>query len=573
MILSDHRSRMLSVGILSILATLGFSPVYSQVAIHAQTRGIQGLASQLGIPLSGEPVKCGFPILTQALSQHDHLPAALRATVAGLMTRPLLQTSILKGGFRVHFDTTGFNAPALLDASHQPIPGTAYAYADSVASIAAMVARMTLVLGYAAPPGDGTLGGGPEYDIYIESLIGEYGRTTPDVDIPDGKTTSTYMEVHNDFLFVTPDSNKGLPALRVTLAHEFHHAIQLGSYAYWQNDVYFHEITSVWMEEVLFTQVNDYYQYLRSSWGHFRNPGTSFVTNDLIMYSRGIWGLFVEKRFDRAAMRKAWEEARTVRPLVAVDRVLRQSPYASGFQAAFTEWALWNYYTGSRGNPVEYYSEGSSYPQIALIPSDFVPPSMTLSQTLPPLASRYHQIIVQTGPSTTDTLILALSNIDLQSAENNLLDPVSYRLILSKSQPDPSYHSAGLGIYVKLDVASPLLWSIWFIGDSTADLNLGFLALAEGIAFPNPFKPDGRALVSIPIDGSTPLSGTLSVYTSNMDLVFSSGQVTSTGSARQMFSWNGTTSDGKFAPSGIYIYVLQLDNDQMLRGKIAVVRR
>jgi hypothetical protein len=573
MILSDNRSRMLSVGILVILAALGFSPAHSQVAIRAQTRGIQGLAAQLGVPLSGEPVKCGFPILTQALAQHDHLPPALRATVVGLMTRPLLQTSLLKGGFRVHFDTTGFNTPALLDASHQRIPGTAYAYADSVASIAAQVARYTLVLGYAAPPQDGTLGGGPEYDIYIESLIGEYGRTTPDVDIPDGGTCSTYMEVHNDFLFVTPDSNKGLPALRVTLAHEFHHAIQLGSYAYWQNDVYFHEITSVWMEEVLFTQVNDYYQYLRASWGHFRNPDVSYATNELIMYSRGIWGLLIERTFDRAAMRKAWEEARTVRPLAAMDRVLRQPPYASGFQAAFTEWTLWNYYTGSRGNPAKYYTEGPAYPQIVLIPSDFVPPSMTIAQTLPPLASRYHQIMVQTGPSTQEPLVIAVSNIDLQSAESGLFGPVSYSLRLATSQPDPSYRPAGLGVYVKLDVASPLLWSTWLIGDSTAVLNLGFLALAEGVAFPNPFKPDGRALVSIPIDGSTPLSGTLSVYTSNMDLVFSSGQVSSTGSARQMFSWNGTTSDGKFAPSGIYIYVLHLENDQMLRGKIAVVRR
>jgi uncharacterized protein YjaZ len=38
------------------------------------------------------------------------------------------------------------------------------------------------------------------------------------------------MTIHKDFSFVTPDSNRGLRAMKVTVAHEYHHAIQLGNY-------------------------------------------------------------------------------------------------------------------------------------------------------------------------------------------------------------------------------------------------------------------------------------------------------------------------------------------------------
>ncbi len=132
---------------------------------------------------------------------------------------------------------------------------------------------------------------------------------------------------------------------------------------------------------------------------------------------------------------------------------------------------------------------------------------------------------------------------------------------------------AGGGVYVKLDVANPLLWTTWFIGDSSARLNQGFLALAEGTPFPSPFIPDGKALISIPVDGSEPVSGDLSIFTGNMDLVYTSGTAQSTGSARQLFSWNGVTDKGTLAPSGIYLFVLKLGNGRQVKGKIAVLRR
>ena len=107
------------------------------------------------------------------------------------------------------------------------------------------------------------------------------------------------MRIHHDFSFVNPAANRGLPGLRVTLAHELHHAIQIGNYGYWESDQYFYVMTSVWMEDAVYTDVNDYYQYLRSSSGHFRHPEISFTSNDFVVYSRGIWCQFLEKKFGR----------------------------------------------------------------------------------------------------------------------------------------------------------------------------------------------------------------------------------------------------------------------------------
>ena len=91
------------------------------------------------------------------------------------------------------------------------------------------------------------------------------------------------------------------------------HAIQIGRYSYWYNDVYFYELSATWMEDVAYTEVNDYYNYLNASWGHFRNPHREFNSgSDLIMYSRGIWGQFIEKEFTIAMMRRTWEYTRSV---------------------------------------------------------------------------------------------------------------------------------------------------------------------------------------------------------------------------------------------------------------------
>jgi hypothetical protein len=482
------------------------------------------------------------------------------------MLRPDRDTSIRVGNFRIHYDTAGTNSPAMLDAMYQRIPGTVKQYVDSVAAILTYTATYeTNVLGYLPPPPDSGNGGGTEYDIYISELGSSYyGLTTPETPInnkPDGGTHTTFLEIDNDFKFVSPDSNKGLPGLRVTLAHEIHHAIQIGSYGYWTSDAYFYEMTSVWMEDVVYTNVNDYYQYLRSSLGHFRKPDVPFTSNDFVVYSRGIWGQFIEKRYGRAVMKNAWEEVANARPLQAMDNALRSVAYS--FRQAFSEWTLWNFFTGSRAD-TSHYPEGRFYPLMMQTPVAFSPPSRAVSGSLPALAAKYYQVM-----GMPDTLTLALSNINFAAGFGNPNTQYAYTYLLNTVQVDESYRYTPAGVFFKLDVPDLTNWYTWDIVRG----GVGSSTLAEGSPFPNPLLVDGRASLYIPINSSVQTLGTLSVYTSSMDLVFSSELKTvSPQPGKQAFAWNGTTSNGEIVRTGIYFFVLEALG-RTFTGKIALVRK
>ncbi|MDH3252973.1 MAG: hypothetical protein OEM41_09295, partial [Ignavibacteria bacterium] len=81
------------------------------------------------------PVKCGLPAISYAIEQERLLTPRMKTSLGVVLTRPVMQKSITVGDFRVHYDTTGSNTPAMLNALGQHIPGTANEFADSVASI------------------------------------------------------------------------------------------------------------------------------------------------------------------------------------------------------------------------------------------------------------------------------------------------------------------------------------------------------------------------------------------------------------------------------------------------------
>ena len=508
----------------------------------------------------GEPDKCGIHVIASAMEHRSQLSSGQRTALSILQTRPSLDTSIVSNGFRVHFDTTGANTPALLDSAHVRIPGSAFAYADSVASIAAYVYNyQTSVLGYPPPPPDGDLGGGPEYDIYVENLgVGLYGETTPDLDVADGGTSTTFIEIHNDFSFVNPPANRGLPAMRVTLAHEFIHAIQIGNYGFWWTDVWFHETTSTWIEDVVFHGVNDYLNYLFSYDSQFQTPDVSLNTNDFIYYSRAIWPKYLTKRFGADTMLRIWQTAHSMAPLAAIDHTL-QSRYNSSLSAAFAEWTLWNYFTGPRADTTNYYSESPLFPVIAETYYALSVPSQQVSGSLPCLSGTYSGFL-----SGTDTVTVALANVST-ACPTGVVTAAPFTMTVSKIKSDNTYRSIAGNLFLKLDVSDPSQWVAWDIERN----GVGLPSAAEGSAFPNPFLPNQQRAVYIPANSS---EGDLTIYSSNMDLVYRSHQQLTSRSGQQVFVWDGRTSNGNAVNTGIYIFVLGLGN-RTVKGKIAIVKR
>ena len=528
---------------------------------HVRAISILGQAS--GLVRSGETsVKCGVPLVAYGLRhQREAVPGLLEALQI-LDIRPSLQTSVVIGSFRIHFDTTGPNTPALLDPSLTfRMNGTARAFVDSVAVSAAYANHLEIdSLLYAPPPTDGTNGGGPEFDIYVMELGRTYGYVAPDSNtLPEGGRSSSFMVIDNDFIFLSDSVNRGMPALHVTMAHEYHHAIQIGSYGFWTTEVYFHELTSTWLEDVAYPSVNDYLQYVWSSEGQFANPGEPFTSNSLIMYSRAVWAHFIAKRFGPDAMRHCWEEARAVRPLSAIDNALRYSSN-SDFAAAFAEWTLWNYFTGGRSDSAQYYAEGALYRLVTQVPCTYSGTVRAVQDSVAPLASSYRQVLGAAKPLT-----LITANVDVQSALSGSTVSEGYTYWLSPSATDGGFRSTGAGVYVKLDAANPSHWWSWDVVNGI----VGVPRFDEATPFPNPYIADGSSVVYIP---STSLRTNLSIYTSSMVLVYQAELQSTLRMGKRVFSWDGRTNDNTAAQTGVYIYVLSLE-DRTVTGKIALVRK
>lgn len=561
----SHIREKAAIVFLAFLVPAAPVPAQQRAPATAIRAGAQRILAARFLPAGsqGLPVKCGLPILSAAIRHRTTLGANERSALSSLLQRVDRQTSVIadNGRFKFHFDTTGGDAPALLDSAGHRVPGTARAFVDSAAAIMANVYQYeTGTLGFQAPPDDGTLGGGPEYDIYIYDLGPDtYGLTTPDMLVAEGGTSTTFMEIHNDFSFVSPPANRGIPSLRVTLAHEFHHAIQIGSYGYWTNDVWFHEITSVWMEDVVYHGENDYLNYLFSFDSQFQLPGTALTAYDNIMYSRGILGKYFAKRFGPNTMLHIWQNIRTVAPLPAIDLTLHQLPSSTTLGVAFAEWALWNYYTGPRADSVTYYNEAALFPVMTETYYDLISPSQQVSGSLSCLATAYYGYV--TG---TDTVTVALANLDTDCPSNS---PAAspFTLTVSRNKPDDSYRAIEGNLYLRLDVANPSQWFAWTIGRQGP----GTTGVAEGSAFPNPFHPGEGGLLYMPANAD---QGSLAVYSSGMELVYSASLQTQSRLGQRVFAWDGRTNRNTLSPSGIYLFVLTLPG-RTVTGKFALVRR
>jgi hypothetical protein len=513
-------------------------------------------------PPAGEPIKCGFPIITYALAQSAAVNGGRPAVLALLQDRPAMQCSVTSGAFCVHYDTTGANTPALLDASGNRIEGTGPAYIDSVLAVLAYAYQYeTSTLQYPPPPADNTLGGGAEYDIYVMELGSEYGETVPDEGVVEGGTTSSYMKIDNDFVFVRPSANKGIPGLKVTIAHEMHHAIQIGNYGYWFDDRFFYEITSTWMEDVVYPEVNDYYNYTNATWGHLLNPETPFTASTLIMYSRATWGHYVAQRFGINVMREMWERIHSARPQLAIDQALRA--HTSDFGSAYAEWCLWNYFTADRAKPGSYFTDGADYRSVAQTVIEFNGATDSREGYLQSLAARYY--LIERGP---DTMTVIVTNTDVSGTVASTNPSLRYTLRLSSTGVDNSFVPTPIGVYSGLESANKNLWSVGF---ATRDSAYQYVEPA-GSPFPVPFRPGKHLFVYLPLGTEDQQQGGVYIFSASADLIRAIPTTTSSVFRnKQVFTWDGRTNDGAIAPTGVYIYVISLQGKE-LKGKIPLVR-
>jgi len=503
--------------------------------------------------------KCG---LAARLAELRFTPAVPGKTSLPVVSAPLAyQASRTIGSFRFNYDTTGSNAPALLDVTGARIPGSHEAYVDSAGAIFNEVyAIETGELGY----GDPIQPGQDFYDVNIFNNV-YYGETVPETQI--GFSTPSrwrsHINIENDFQNFY---STGIAGLRVTAAHEFHHAIQFAVYGYWNTDAYFMELTSTWMEDVVYDDVNDYYQYVRAPSGSggftqrgvFAQPDVSFFKTDgLIEYSRAVYGKFVEKEFGRDVIRRAWELIPTGVALNALDRALGE--VNSSFRSAFSTWVSWNAHTGPAADTVLYYTEGRGYPPVRTRPRiDFLPPSRSIFDSIQTTSAAYYTV----GLADTFMSVIILNT---STAATPVRKSFEYQM---SETGDGTFRQLENLLFVRLQVPDPVNWET--IESVPTEVEP---VITTGITpAPNPLRSGDLDFL---IPGHTaPSSVRLKVLSAALEEVFDGGLTLRpdlSSSAVQVAQWSGTDRFGRQVGSGVFVYILSVDGVDHT-GKIAIVR-
>ena len=164
-------------------------------------------------------------------------------------------------------------------------------------------------------------------------------------------------------------------------------------------------------------------------------------------------------------------------------------------------------------------------------------------------------------------LIIANTNFDAANACNT--GPFEFTYYLSNDPRDQTYTLTPIGIYFGYNVSDPGNWLTWFIVGKKVTI----ASAKVGKPFPNPLIVGSSVTMQIPVSSPGQVTGTLSIFTSSMDLIYSS-RLTSTAliSGQQAFAWGGMTNKGRVTQSGIYYYVLDLEG-QRYSGKFAILRK
>ena len=464
---------------------------------------------------------------------------------------PLRQRTILSpsGRFTLHWDESGLHAVPPEDISSNGIPD----YIDSAAVIFDRVWQMEIdSLGFQAPPGDD---GNPveRYPIYFSEMP-YYGLTWySGVDIPSlpGENYTSYMEVENDFTGFPSDS---LDGLKVTAAHEFNHAIQFG-YNVRVEDFFFYEMTSTWMEDVVYPEINDYYQYLDSFFGSVSNTRFNYY-NAFTLYPYGncLYLKMLALQFNPFIVTEIWDRIKTESSIQALTHILSSPTYNTSWVLSLNQYALWLYFSGSRAIPGNYFREGVDFPEVSIKSSDkfFFDLDFNRSFSLSDFANRY----------------ILFSGLNNQSVTFNVGVPGAPQagFLAIRDQQNSDFIPVNSIYTSEADVADTLI----LILTNAEEMDTVFSVLASTESFdqivygPNPVNlAEGQHWIEF---RNLPTQSELLIFT-----VAGKRVIQLENENRANLQWNLKNEKGESIAAGIYLFMLR-GNHLLRTGKIAVIR-
>lgn len=395
-------------------------------------------------PVTQESAKCGMP-LKHGLRRDWNL---LEQTTQKVLAKQLAALPLANGAaftssaghFKVHYATTGADAPPMGDVSG--IIGVPD-WVEKVAATFEDVYTNYVAMGYQPAP---TNAGAP-YDIYLLDLSpqGYYGTTNSNQSASSASypnAFTSWMEIDNNFsdLIYKPTSYLPIQNLQITAAHEYHHAVQYGYNLYF--DVWYAEATSTWMEDELYDSVNQLYTYLPSWFSKSSSPLDLAVGSDAVSsgagYGRWIFNRYLAEKHTLASIRNFWETIAVTPPPYTLDSygnkiysdipmipvlesVLSSPTFGTTLSSEFFGFAKrvyardWTTYTYdiSRIHPYSPVATYSAYPVNGAVTNPVAPLA-----TLPHYSFAYYKFIPASGLTSLTISINKSSGIQTAMFKN-----------------------------------------------------------------------------------------------------------------------------------------------------------
>jgi hypothetical protein len=296
----------------------------------------------------------------------------------GALARPTGLDSVRTTAyFKIHYSVKAddVNAVDTADANNNGTPD----YIELIMRLLQEVYAQQLdSMQYAVPPPDSVEDGKAFYDVYVYKLSDDtYGYVQPEKVVGDNPNSSgrteknaamSYMGLRNNYVGFTGSAERNL---KVTIAHEFYHAIQTGYDVY--EKTWLMEATATWIEDEIYDDINDNYQYL-PSW--FRTPRIALdATADEAHPDRQHWyGSWIFFRYlsehigGQTVVRKIWEHSVSHNSKTgdfsfnAISDALND--YQKSFSKVFLDFQVAN--ALKTLSPYDY-EEASAYPEIGSI--------------------------------------------------------------------------------------------------------------------------------------------------------------------------------------------------------------
>ena len=364
---------------------------------------------------SGKGVRTGAevtPLLKRLAVTLPKLKGSDRTRAARLLARPTIgqgasgeleyevaeATPLCSDHFCIHYVKSTADRPSLKDSNGNGVP-------DYVETMDLVFEHVYAVengdLAWKAPKSDGSRGcesGAPtncagKTDVYIKEVgdQGIYGYSAPDPG-QRGSKQFAYLVMDNDYnasQFPAYGGN-ALPPMQVTAAHEYNHVLQFNYDI--NEDTWLFEATATWMEDRVYTDVNDYRQYI-TPWAQMTTVPLTYFSYDgndplnVKVYGDAVWNRWIESHYGPDVIRDAWGLSLTATPKsfapAAYDASLKSkgTSFYDSFARFATDTAEWRASNTS-------FAEGATFPDIdrqassSGLPIALVPDRAALGETL-----------------------------------------------------------------------------------------------------------------------------------------------------------------------------------------------